>query len=83
MSIISFHFLKLFGFPEEAHGKIPDRQGVNAPRKRLNLHRQFAEASDDTVLSNYAGGSASYGAIGTQVALHRKPLKKTSNELRL
>jgi ornithine cyclodeaminase/alanine dehydrogenase-like protein (mu-crystallin family) len=59
---------------EEALGKIPDRQGVNAPRKRLNLHRQLAEASYDTVLNIYAGGSASYGAIGAQVALHRKTI---------
>lgn len=47
-------------------------KGVNAPRKRLNLHRKVGEASFDTVLNIYAGGSASYGAIGAQVALHRK-----------
>lgn len=60
---------------EDALGNIPSRQGVNAPRKRLNLHRQFAEASYDTVLNIYAGGSASYGAIGAQVALHRKTIE--------
>lgn len=47
-------------------------EGVNAPRKRLNLHRKVAEGTFDTVLNIYAGGSASYGAIGAQVALHRK-----------
>jgi ornithine cyclodeaminase/alanine dehydrogenase-like protein (mu-crystallin family) len=60
---------------EDALRNIPGRQGVNAPRKRLNLHRQFAEASFDTVLNIYAGGSASYGAIGAQVALHRKTIE--------
>ena len=60
---------------EDALRNIPERQGVNAPRKRLNLHRQFAEASFDTVLNIYAGGSASYGAIGAQVALHRKTIE--------
>ena len=60
---------------EEALSNIPGRQGVNAPRKRLNLHRQLAEASYDTVLNIYAGGSASYGAIGAQVALHRKTIE--------
>ena len=49
-------------------------RGVNAPRKRLNLHRDIAEGSFDTVLNVYAGGSASYGAIGAQVALHRKAI---------
>jgi len=49
-------------------------QGVNAPRKRLNLHRKVAEGTFDTVLNIYAGGSASYGAIGAQVALHRKAI---------
>ena len=48
--------------------------GVCAPRKRLNLHRNIAEGSFDTVLNIYAGGSASYGAIGAQVALHRKAI---------
>ena len=49
-------------------------KGVNAPRKRLNLHRDIGEASFDTVLNIYAGGSANYGAIGAQVALHRKAI---------
>ena len=49
-------------------------KGVNAPRKRLNLHREIGEGKFDTVLNIYAGGSASYGAIGAQVALHRKAI---------
>jgi ornithine cyclodeaminase/alanine dehydrogenase-like protein (mu-crystallin family) len=49
-------------------------KGVNAPRKRLNLHRAIGEAKFDTVLNIYAGGSASYGAIGAQIALHRKAI---------
>src|SRR5712671_2611254 len=49
-------------------------EGVNAPRKRLNLHREIGEGKFDTVLNIYAGGSASYGAIGAQVALHRKAI---------
>jgi ornithine cyclodeaminase/alanine dehydrogenase-like protein (mu-crystallin family) len=49
-------------------------QGVNAPRKRLNLHRDSGEGSFDTVLNIYAGGSAAYGAIGAQIALHRKAI---------
>jgi ornithine cyclodeaminase/alanine dehydrogenase-like protein (mu-crystallin family) len=49
-------------------------KGVNAPRKRLNLHREIGEEKFDTVLNIYAGGSASYGAIGAQVALHRKAI---------
>ena len=49
-------------------------KGVNAPRKRLNLHRELGEGTFDTVLNIYAGGSASYGAIGAQVALHRKAI---------
>ena len=48
--------------------------GTNAPRKRLHIHREIAEARYDTVLNIYAGGSASYGAIGAQVALHRKAI---------
>ena len=31
--------------------------GVCAPRKRLNLHRNVAEGSFDTVLNIYAGGA--------------------------
>jgi len=49
-------------------------RGVNAPRKRLNLHRELGEGRFDTVLNIYAGGSASYRAIGAQVALHRKAI---------
>lgn len=48
---------------EDGLRNLTERQGVNAPRKRLNLRRQFAEASFDTVLNIYAGGSASYGAL--------------------
>lgn len=59
---------------EDALRNIPDRQGVNAPRKRLNLHRKHGEATYDTVLNIYAGGSASYGAMGAQVALQRKTI---------
>jgi alanine dehydrogenase len=54
--------------------------GVNAPRKRLNLHRKVAEGTFDTVLNIYAGGSASYGAIGAQVALHRKAIAGTTQQ---
>lgn len=49
-------------------------RGVNAPRKRLNLHRDQAEPPYDTVLNIYAGGADTYGAIGAQVALHRKAI---------
>jgi ornithine cyclodeaminase/alanine dehydrogenase-like protein (mu-crystallin family) len=55
-------------------------RGVNAPRKRLNLHRDIGEGSFDTVLNIYAGGSASYGAIGAQVALHRKAIAGTTQQ---
>lgn len=55
--------------------RIPAREGVNAPRKRLNLHRAQGEVPYDTVLNIYAGGAASYGAIGAQVALHRKVIQ--------
>jgi alanine dehydrogenase len=54
--------------------------GVNAPRKRLNLHRNIAEGSFDTVLNVYAGGSASYGAIGAQIALHRKTISANTQD---
>jgi alanine dehydrogenase len=62
---------------ESALKDIPSRAGVNAPRKRLNLHRNPGEFPYDTVLNVYAGGSASYGAIGAQVALHRKAIEGT------
>lgn len=54
--------------------------GVCAPRKRLNLHRKVGEGSFDTVLNIYAGGSANYGAIGAQVALHRKAISGTTQK---
>lgn len=60
---------------EEALRDISGKKGVNAPRKRLNLHRSQGEYPYDTVLNVYAGGSASYGAIGAQVALHRKAIE--------
>jgi ornithine cyclodeaminase/alanine dehydrogenase-like protein (mu-crystallin family) len=59
---------------ESALRDIISSDGVCAPRKRLNLHRNIAEGSFDTVLNIYAGGSARYGAIGAQVALHRKAI---------
>ncbi|MDP6559391.1 MAG: ornithine cyclodeaminase family protein [Candidatus Binatia bacterium] len=59
---------------ENALKDIPSPKGVNAPRKRLNLHRNLGENPFDTVLNVYAGGSASYGGIGAQVALHRKAI---------
>jgi ornithine cyclodeaminase/alanine dehydrogenase-like protein (mu-crystallin family) len=55
-------------------------KGVNAPRKRLNLHRDTGEGRFDTVLNIYAGGSASYGAIGAQVALHRKAIVENTQK---
>ncbi|HUF40560.1 MAG TPA: hypothetical protein VMR20_01290 [Verrucomicrobiae bacterium] len=60
---------------EDALRNLAQQEGVNAPRKRLNLRREVAEASFDTVLNIYAGGSASYGAIGAQVALQRKTIE--------
>ena len=59
---------------EDALRDMVSPKGVNAPRKRLNLHREIGEGKFDTVLNIYAGGSASYGAIGAQVALHRKAI---------
>ena len=59
---------------EAALKKTVTPEGVNAPRKRLNLHRNVGEAPFDTVLNIYAGGAASYGAVGAQVALHRKAI---------
>ncbi|HZD40859.1 MAG TPA: hypothetical protein VE131_09075 [Terriglobales bacterium] len=88
--------MALFFHSDEVDGLIPFREavqitegalrdlisprGVNAPRKRLNLHRDLAETSFDTVLNVYAGGSASYGAIGAQVALHRKAIAGTTQK---
>lgn len=48
---------------------------TNAPRKRLHIHRVAGERPFDTVLNVYAGGASSYGAIGAQVALHRKAIQ--------
>ncbi|HEX2229376.1 MAG TPA: hypothetical protein VHM64_19755 [Candidatus Binatia bacterium] len=62
---------------QSALSDISLRTGVNAPRKRLNLHRTTGEYPYDTVLNVYAGGSGSYGAIGAQVALHRKAIEGT------
>jgi ornithine cyclodeaminase/alanine dehydrogenase-like protein (mu-crystallin family) len=59
---------------ERALRDMSSPSGVCAPRKRLNLHRNLGEGSFDTVLNIYAGGSASYGAVGAQVALHRKAI---------
>jgi alanine dehydrogenase len=60
---------------ENALRDLVSPQGVNAPRKRLNLHRKIGEGSFDTVLNIYAGGSAFYGAVGAQIALHRKAIE--------
>jgi alanine dehydrogenase len=65
------------GIAENALRDISLGSGVNAPRKRLNLHRTASEYPYDTVLNVYAGGSGSYGAIGAQVALHRKAIEGT------
>ena len=65
---------------EDALRDMVSPAGVCAPRKRLNLHRTIAEESFDTVLNIYAGGSASYGALGAQVALHRKAIVGTTQK---
>ena len=67
-------FTEAVAISESALRDLKTPAGVNAPRKRLNLHRDIAEGSFDTVLNIYAGGSAGYGAIGAQVALHRKAI---------
>lgn len=54
--------------------------GVCAPRKRLNMHRQVGEGTFDTVLNIYAGGSANFGALGAQVALHRKAISGSTQQ---
>jgi ornithine cyclodeaminase/alanine dehydrogenase-like protein (mu-crystallin family) len=59
---------------ENALKDLRSPKGTNAPRKRLHIHRDHGEGPYDTVLNVYAGGSASYGAIGAQVALHRKAI---------
>ena len=56
-------------------GRGRDIDATNAPRKRLHIHRVSGERPFDTVLNIYAGGAASYGAIGAQVALHRKAIQ--------
>lgn len=68
------HFKEAVQITELALRDLVSPKGVNAPRKRLNLHRNIGEGSFDTVLNIYAGGSANYGAIGAQVALHRKAI---------
>ncbi len=70
-------FREAVAIVERALKDIPLRSGVNAPRKRLNLHRNGGGYPYDTVLNVYAGGSGSYGAIGAQVALHRKAIEGT------
>jgi ornithine cyclodeaminase/alanine dehydrogenase-like protein (mu-crystallin family) len=67
-------FEEAVAITENALRDLVSPNGVNAPRKRLNLHREIGEGRFDTVLNIYAGGSASYGAIGAQVALHRKAI---------
>jgi ornithine cyclodeaminase/alanine dehydrogenase-like protein (mu-crystallin family) len=67
-------FKEAVAIAESALKDMVSPAGVNAPRKRLNLHRKVGEGRFDTVLNVYAGGSASYGAIGAQVALHRKAI---------
>ena len=68
-------FREAVAIVENALRDMVSPSGVNAPRKRLNLHREIGEARYDTVLNIYAGGSASYGAIGAQIALHRKAIE--------
>ena len=65
---------------EDALRDMISPSGVCAPRKRLNLHRNVAEGTFDTVLNIYAGGSANYGAVGAQVALHRKAISGTTQK---
>jgi hypothetical protein len=54
-------FTEAVAISESALRDLKTPAGVNAPRKRLNLHRDIAEGSFDTVLNIYAGGSAGYG----------------------
>ncbi len=56
-------------------GRGRDIDATNAPRKRLHIHRVSGERPFDTVLNVYAGGASAYGAIGAQVALHRKAIQ--------
>lgn len=67
-------FKEAVSIAEHALKDLRSPKGTNAPRKRLHIHRDHGEGPYDTVLNVYAGGSASYGAIGAQVALHRKAI---------
>ncbi len=67
-------FKEAVAIAENALKDTVTRAGTNAPRKRLHIHREVGASRYDTVLNVYAGGSASYGAIGAQVALHRKAI---------
>jgi ornithine cyclodeaminase/alanine dehydrogenase-like protein (mu-crystallin family) len=67
-------FKEAVSIAENALRDLRSPKGTNAPRKRLHIHRGRGQDSSDTVLNVYAGGSASYGAIGAQVALHRKAI---------
>src|SRR3989338_2350197 len=67
-------FKEAVSIAENALKDLRSPKGTNAPRKRLHIHRDVGEGCYDTVLNVYAGGSASYGAIGAQVALHRKAI---------
>jgi len=71
-------FKEAVAIAENALKDMVSSAGVNAPRKRLNLHRKVGEGQFDTVLNVYAGGSANYGAVGAQVALHRKAISGTT-----
>ncbi len=68
-------FKEAVGIAESALKDFSSPVGTNAPRKRLHIHRNVGEIPYDTVLNIYAGGSSSYGAIGAQVALHRKAIQ--------
>ncbi len=67
-------FKEAVSIAENALRDLRSPKGTNAPRKRLHIHRDIGEGAYDTVLNVYAGGSASYGAVGAQVALHRKAI---------
>src|SRR5512142_2534584 len=67
-------FADAVAITESALRDMASPDGVNAPRKRLNLHRETGGARFDTVLNVDAGGAARYRAIGAQVALHRKAI---------
>jgi hypothetical protein len=70
----SIPFKEAVQITEDALRDMVSPKGVNAPRKRLNLHREIGEEKFDTVLKSYAGGSASCGARGARVARARKAL---------